>query len=116
MARYTCSYTLSATSNSNLRQIITEVLQECDLELVYERGEYIMAREIPGRVSLSKLVEVEVLIDTVRSTQAQMRLTLVAKNEELPLQIDNHCYQSFERLNRAIADSQKWQLVESIAS
>lgn len=116
MARYTCSFTLAATNNTNLRQAIAEVLQECNLELVYERAEYIMARESLGRTSLAKLVAIEVLIDTIYSTQTEMRLTLVAKNEELPLQIDNHCYQIFERINRAIANNQKWHLVESLVS
>lgn len=116
MARYTSSYTLAVTNNPNLRQAIVEVLKTCGLELIYDRREYIMARETPGKVALSKLVAVEVLIDTIRSTQATMRMSLVAKNEELPLQLDNHCYQIFERANRAVADNQKWQLVESVAS
>jgi hypothetical protein len=116
MARYTGSFTLAVTNNPNLRQAMIEVLKTCGLELVYDRREYIMAREIPGKVALSKLVAIEVLIDTVRSTQAEMRMNLVVKNEELPLQLDNHCHQIFERVNQAIADNQKWQLVESIAS
>lgn len=116
MARYTCSFTLAATNNINLRQAIKEVIQGCDLELIYDQREYIMARESPGQVSLSKLVAVEVLIDTTKSTPSKMWMSLVVKNDELPLQLDNHCYQAFERLNRAIADNQKWQLVESLAS
>lgn len=116
MARYTGSFTLGVTNNPNLRQAIIEVLKACGLELIYDRREYIMAREAPGKVALSKLVAVEVLIDTIRSTQAEMRMSMVVKNEELPLQIDNHCHQIFEQVNRAIADNQKWQLIESIAS
>lgn len=116
MARYTCSLTLAVTNNPNLRQAVVEVLKACGLELIYDCREYIMARETPGKVALSKLVAVEVLIDTIYSTQTKMRMSLVVKNEELPLQIDNHCHQIYKRVNQAIADNQKWQLVESVAS
>jgi signal recognition particle GTPase len=58
MARYTGSFTLAVTNNPNLRQAMIEVLKTCGLELVYDRREYIMAREIPGKVALSKLVAI----------------------------------------------------------
>jgi hypothetical protein len=43
-------------------------------------------------------------------------VSLVVKNEELPLQVANHCYQVFERVNSTIALNQNWQSVESLAS
>jgi hypothetical protein len=39
----------------------------------------------------------------------------VIKNEELPLQVDNHCHQMFHQVQQAIAQNRHWQLVESVA-
>jgi len=41
--------------------LLVEFLQSCYLEIIYD--DYMMAREIPGQVSYTKLVTVEVLID-----------------------------------------------------
>jgi len=60
-----------------------------------------MAREIPGQVSYTKLVTVEVLIDKTTATETEHATNLVIKNEELPLQFDNHC-QMFELVNQGI--------------
>lgn len=113
MARYTCSFTVAAPVE-HLRLLLVEVLQSCDLDVIYDTGDYIMAREIPGQVSFSKLVTVEVLIDRTTATETETRMNLVIKNEELPLQIDNHCYQIFQLVNQAIIENRNWQLVESV--
>ena len=114
MARYTCSFTV-AVSVDHLRQLLVEFLHACNLEIIYDTGDYMMARESPGQVSFTKLVTVEVLIDRTTATDTETRINLVIKNEELPLQVDNHCYQMFELVNRAITENRNWQLVESIA-
>jgi hypothetical protein len=115
MARYTCAFTMAA-SVEHLRQLLSEVLQSCNLDLQYDSSDYMMARERPGNVSFSKLVTVDVSIDKGTATKSATRVNLVAKNEELPLQIDNHCYQIFNLVKQAIADNRKWQLVETVAS
>jgi hypothetical protein len=74
-----------------------------------------MAREFPGNVSFSKLVAVEVLIDKSTATETETRMSIVMKNEELPLQLDNHCRQIFEFVKQAIEHSRNWHLVESFA-
>lgn len=74
-----------------------------------------MAREFPGQVSFPKLVTVEVLIDKTTATETKTRVNLVIKNEELPLQVDNHCHQMFNLVNQAITENRHWQLVESAA-
>lgn len=74
-----------------------------------------MAREFPGRVSFAKLVTVEVLIDKSTATSEEVRMNFVIKNEELPLQVDNHCHQMFNMVQDAVAANRYWQLVESIA-
>lgn len=115
MARYTCSFTVASGNNYNLRQSIKDILLSCSLEVIYDQSEYIMAREIPGKVSLAKLVSVEVLIDSTTATQSTTRVSLVVKNEELPLQVANHCYQVFEQVNSEISRHQSWQSIESVA-
>jgi hypothetical protein len=112
MARYTCSFTVAVPSD-RLRQLLVEFLQACNLEITYDTADYMMAREIPGQVSFTKLVTVEVLIDRTTATETETRMNLVIKNEELPLQLDNHCHQMFELLHQGILENRHWQLIES---
>ena len=114
MARYTCSF-IVAVPTDDIRQLLAEVLQACNLDIIYDTGDYLMAREIPGQISFAKLVTVEVLIDQTVATDTEARLNFVIKNEELPLQVDNHCHQMFDLVYKAIADNNHWRLVESVA-
>lgn len=88
-------------------------MQSCHMEVMYEIEDYLMAREIPGRVAFSKLVTTEVLIDTTNATEDSVRLSFVVKNEELPLKNDNHCRQMFERLREEIDTYQDWQTISA---
>ncbi|AFZ21092.1 hypothetical protein H6F96_29145 [Microcoleus sp. FACHB-53] len=114
MARYTCSFTV-AISFEYLQSSLIELLQSCNFDIIYDTGDYIMAREFPGRVSFAKLVTVEVLIDKSTATSQEVRMNFVIKNEELPLQVDNHCHQMFNMVQEAVAENRYWQLVETIA-
>jgi hypothetical protein len=114
MARYTCSFVIAVPLES-LQHLLIEVLQSCHFEIIYNTGDYLMAREIPGQVSFAKLVTVEALIDKSTATEHEVRMSFVIKNEELPLQVDNHCHQVSGRVQRAIADNRHWRLVQSIA-
>lgn len=114
MARYTCSFTI-AVSLDHLQQSLIEVLQSCNFDIIYDTGDYLMAREIPGQVAFAKLVTVEVLIDKSTATAQEVRMSFVIKNEELPLQVDNHCRQMFDLVQDAVAENRHWQLVESVA-
>ncbi len=114
MARYTCSFTV-AVSLDVLQESLIEVLQSCNFDIIYDTGDYLMAREIPGRIAFAKLVTVEVLIDKSTATAQGVRMNFVIKNEELPLQADNHCRQMFEMVHEAVAENRHWQLVESVA-
>jgi hypothetical protein len=114
MARYTCSFTV-AVPIDRLRQLLVEVLQACNLDIIYDTGDYMMAREIPGHVSFAKLVTVEVLIDKTTATETETRMNFVIKNEELPLQVDNHCRQMFELVSQTVVDNRQWHLVENVA-
>jgi hypothetical protein len=42
-------------------------------------------------------------------------MSIVIKNQELPLQLDNHCRQVFEYIKQAIEESRHWHLIESLA-
>ncbi|MBE9041183.1 hypothetical protein IQ235_10375 [Oscillatoriales cyanobacterium LEGE 11467] len=114
MARYTGLFTI-ATSLPKLRNQLAEVLESCNLDIIYETEDYMMAREVPGRVTFAKLVSVEVLIDRPIESIEEVRMRFVVKNEELPLQKDNHCAVMFETVKQAISNSDRWQLLENIA-
>lgn len=114
MARYTCSFIVSVTIE-HLQPLVVELLQDCDFDVQYYTADYIMAREITGSVTFSKLVKVEVLIDKSTATETETRMSIVIKNEELPLQLDNHCRQVFEYVKQAIEHNRHWHLIESIA-
>jgi hypothetical protein len=115
MARYTCSLIVSVPID-HLQELLIRLLQECGLEIQYYTPDYIMAREIPGQVSFSKLVTVEVLIEKSSSTETETRMMIIMKNEELPLQLNNHCRQIFDFVRQTIEHSRNWHLIESISS
>lgn len=115
MARYTSLFTV-AVSLDSLQRLLIELLQACNFDIIYDTGDYLMARETPGQVSFAKLVTVEVLIDRFPNSDDEVRMNFVVKNEELPLKVDNHCRQIFNEVNRAISESRQWQLIESVAS
>lgn len=115
MARYTCSFTVS-TPVDNIQSSLIDVLRSCYFEIIYDTGDYLMAREVPGRVAFGKLVTVEVLIDKPIFSGHEIRMNFVIKNEELPLQVDNHCWQMYNSVRGAVTDNQQWQLLEAIPS
>lgn len=113
MARYTCFFTV-AIPVGNLQRVLNETLESCNLDIIYDTGDYMMAREVPGQVSFPKLVTVEVLIDKAIATDEEIRMNFVIKNEELPLQVDNHCRQMFNQVSQAVSDNQHWRLIETV--
>ncbi len=113
MARYTHYFTVAAPPEQ-FRQTLVDTLSSCNLDIIYSTQDYLMAREVPGGVPFAKLVTVEVLIDQLQTPDSQVRLTCVAKNEELPLQRDNHCYQMFDQVHQAVSQNRTWELLESV--
>lgn len=101
MARYTNLLTVPP-QNSGLRDSIVSSLESCGLNMVYEATDYLVAKEKPGQVSLSQLTTIEVLINPPTNRIDSARVNLVVKNEELPLNRNNHCQQVFEAVNQAI--------------
>lgn len=115
MARYTCSLIVKIPLNQ-LSTTLEDILKACNLDLLYETADYIMAREKTGQVSFHQLVTVEVLIDKTTATDENVKINFVIKNEELPLQVNNHCKQLFDLLKDAIAHNDNWQLIENVAT
>ncbi len=115
MARYTHDLTV-AVPLAQLYQQITDLLKSCNLEILYFKEDYLMAREIPGEVPFAKLVTVEVLVDSTRATQDVSSLNVVVKNEELALQANNHCHEIYQKVAQAINDNKGWNLLRSAAS
>ncbi len=110
MARYTCSVTV-AVALADLYPNITEILKSCNLEVLIFREDYLMAREKPGQVPFTKLVTIEVLVDSTRSTMHAADFELVAKNEELPLKSTNHCNQVYQSFLQQSAANSGWRLL-----
>ncbi|MBX2865883.1 MAG: hypothetical protein KTR27_20225 [Leptolyngbyaceae cyanobacterium MAG.088] len=106
MARYTNLF-VSVLPANNLREYLPVVLQSCGLHLVYQDGDYMMAKERPGMVTFSQLATVEILIGSTEeiepvSESTASTVNLVVKNEELPLKANNHCHRVFQQVNQAL--------------
>jgi hypothetical protein len=115
MSRYVCHF-LVKFSSQNIRSVVSKLLETCRLELVYELDDYLKAREIPGKVSFAKLVTAEILIDVTTATREAVKLSVVVKNEELPLNSNNHCRQIFDTLRLAIAHHHNWHPINGLQS
>ncbi len=111
MARYTHDLTV-AVPLSQFYEQVKAVLSACNFEVLYFKEDFVVARESPGNIPFSRLVTVEIFVDSTRATPDVTRLNVVVKNEELPLQANNHCYQMYEKLNQAIAENKGWSLIK----
>ena len=113
MARYTSSF----IANAPLEQVpvlLTQVLESSDFGVVYQTNGYLMAKEIPGKVPFSKIVSVEILIENTVAKTNEVPVTFVVKNDELPLNTDNHCQQKFQQLQETLEQSQEWRSTSTV--
>lgn len=99
-----------------MRSSLRKLLAVGRLETIHEGEDYIMARETPGLVAFAKLVTVEISIDITAATADAVKLSFLVRNEELPLQADNHCRQVFDVLRLAISNHPSWQPISSLGS
>ncbi|MEB3314543.1 MAG: hypothetical protein VKL98_10390 [Cyanobacteriota bacterium] len=95
MARYAALLTLPAHHQA-LPDRIARTLEDCGLVMIYATSDYVMAKERPDQVSLAQLATIEVLINSTSQVE------LVVKNEQLPLQTNNHCRVMFETISGAL--------------
>lgn len=115
MARYTGLFKV-ATSVNTFQHPLGDILTSCNCNIVYQSGDYLMAREVPGDVTYNQLVTVEVLVDKTKTSEKEVQMQMVIKNEELPLQTDNHCRKKFNQVSQAIIDTHHWELIEALPS
>ena len=113
MARYTCSYRVPI---GQLQPSLNQVLKACHFDIIYDTSDYLMARETPGQVTFAQLVTVEILIDNTNATAKEVQIHLVIKNEELPLQVNNHCRQMYDLLKEEIEENCQWNFIANVAS
>ncbi|MEM9216618.1 MAG: hypothetical protein AAGD25_20000 [Cyanobacteria bacterium P01_F01_bin.150] len=105
---------------THLRQCLSELLESCNFSVIYEDGDYLVARERPGGIAFSKLVTVEILFGSQGSMETSsgedaLQMNLVVKNEELPLSVNNHCRQKFNLVSQAVSSRHELQLIEGAA-
>jgi len=116
MARYTSLLKVAAPVET-VQPALATILESCNMQVIHEDGDYLVAREVPGQVSYAKLVTIEVLIDKPKEAVTKdVCLNFVIKNEELPLQLNNHCRRVFDLFNDALVNCHHWQLIECITS
>jgi hypothetical protein len=115
MSRYICQF-LVQLAPDRLQLSLQKLLTIGRLEVVHQGADYVMAREIPGHVSFVRLVTVEISIDVTTAEPEAVKLSFLVRNEELPLQSDNHCRQVFDALRLEIAHYPDWQPITSSRS
>jgi hypothetical protein len=113
MSRYVCHFLVNLAPQ-HVRSSLKQLFEACKMDAIYETNDYLMAREIPGRVIFTKLVSAEVLIDVTTAAQSAVRLSFVVKNEELPLNPHNHCREVFDLLRLTIAQNYDWEAIDNI--
>ncbi|WRH68599.1 MAG: hypothetical protein RSE13_10775 [Planktothrix sp. GU0601_MAG3] len=114
MARYTGFFVVNV-GLEDLRPMMIDILESCNLEITYQTPSSIIARENIGQVSVNQLVIAEIVFDTATSMIDETKMTVFIKNESLPLQSHNHCREIFEQISQLIIDNRRWVLLESIA-
>jgi len=114
MARYTGFFIVNVAID-DLRPMMIDILESCNLEITYQTPSSIIAREAIGKVTVHELVIAEVVFDTATSTINETKMTVYIKNEALALQSVNHCRGIFEQVSQLIIDNRQWVLLESIA-
>jgi hypothetical protein len=115
MARYTSIFKL-AIPIAQLHDAIDRVLKSCNFNVLHNTADYVMAKEIPGGVPFAKLVIVELLIDRSTATDEAVSFKCVVKNEELPLQVNNHCHTISDQVTKAFCETELWKVLETVES
>lgn len=114
MARYTHNLTV-ALPREQVQDELADALRACDLEVLHQDKDYLVAREVPGRSALAQLVTVEILINDVPVEPEVTRVNVVFKNEELPLSRNNHCSQIYRQVRQALTEERNWELIGSVS-
>ncbi|MGL5511327.1 MAG: hypothetical protein ACRC2J_17405 [Microcoleaceae cyanobacterium] len=113
MARYTGVFTVNVKLEI-FPEVILGIVDYCDLEVLYNTGDYMMVREKPEQVSLQQLTTLEIKLEMATATANSVRFQVVAKNDELALTPDNHCRQIFDLITQLINRNSNWQVLDSL--
>ena len=114
MARYVGFIAVAIDDFQNLQPVVLGILEECNLEVAYNTGNYIMARERAGEVSFSQLAIAEVTFNLASIIENTIRIDLIFKNEAFPSKKDNHCRQVFDLFMYWAMESRYWKVIESM--
>ena len=114
MARYVAFITVAIDDFQNLQPVVLGILEECNLEVSYNTGNYIMAREKAGEVSFSQLAIAEVTFNLASIAANTIRIDLIVKNEVFPSKKDNHCRQVFDLFLYWVMETEYWQVLETM--
>ena len=113
MARYVGFVIVAIDDFEKLQPIVLGILEECNCEIIFNTGNYIMARELPGQVSFSKLAIAEVTFNLASINKNTIRIDIIFKNEAVPAQKENHCRQLFDLFFYWAIKSKYWKVIES---
>ena len=106
MARYTATFSI-VNHSDHAYQTACNLLKQSGFRLLHESQDYIMGTEKPGRVKFSLLTTAEILIE-VPHNHSSLTLEMLVKNEELPLNANNHCKQVFDHLQSVFLECCEW--------
>ncbi|BDA39210.1 hypothetical protein [Candidatus Atelocyanobacterium thalassae] len=109
MARYTCTFFVSTTLKE-VSTLLDQILRSCNFYIIYEANDYLLAKENIDQVFFSKLVSIEIFIESTASKKNYIPINFIVKNDELPLNPNNHCYQRFQQIQTILNKNQKFHL------
>lgn len=113
MARYTGVFTVEVRLEI-FPEVMMGIIDYCELEILYNTGDYMMAREKIDRIPLQQLTTLEVKLEMATATAKSVRLQIVTQNDELALTSDNHCHQLFDLITQLIHRNSNWQVLDSL--
>ena len=116
MTRYAGFITVAIEDFDNLQPVVLGILEECNLEVIHNAGNSILARERAGELPFSKLAIAEVTFNLASITQTTIRIDLIVKNDTLPTQKENHCRQVFDLFIYWAMETRYWKVIESMTS
>lgn len=102
MSRYTDVVTIKGSPH-DLFESVRQLLEEWGYDIMFLGQDCLMAREKVGHVPLALLATVELTVDSATTAEGSPRIRVVVKNEAMPLQSNNYCFQIFQRLSQALA-------------
>lgn len=101
MARYNYDCWIK-TSGEQMTALISQCLQACELDVIYQGNDYIKARDFPGKVPLSSFITVDVLIESSQQKKGKTLVTVVATNNEISGNMSNRCWPKFQQIKQAL--------------